>query len=614
MGNDAQDSNLYSRVVAWIQNAARSPRDRIPRIEQKQIHVEGAQFMPKGKSRPSTKGTPPVVQNMSSHEKQRKRGLLGFLHSAQEGLSDTKGLVPHSDATSRKANPAEMSNSMPRRKLLMQPFNMLYDFFGQRQRIRRAQGPVIFYSDEIPLPHHNFGDAGGLRKFFNIRLAKTIRAPDKNISHKSNLRIAMGNRGIENAAALDALGEALKRLSESAELDVDATHPVIQLLAKRKLDKSSSPGTRKDGCKLGLVVEGGGMRGSVSAGMLRGLSKLGLLNCFDAVYGSSAGALNASYFLTGQVEGVDIYTDHIANKSFINVNRLPSLRRTAAYGSIDEAREAFQYVPVLNLDFLLNHVMRHSVPLDFEGVLKSPVPLKIVSTSLDANRSVLLENFQSTRDLQMCLWSSACVPGLAGPPVHHRGHRLVDAAVFEAIPYKAAVADDCTHILALLTRRLERHEGGPLSAFSDRILRKIILSPRYMEKAWGQVDKKRKHRPRDKHVLQTARYLPFLEAWSRPPYIYPLEPPEECDVIGPLCIEVPALRKAIEMSEEKAMRIVSRGMDLVGYEPSLRTKFLWVAKRLLVDRQTNAGKTSCKQAAHTVADGDILGSHDSPTA
>jgi len=46
-----------------------------------------------------------------------------------------------------------------------------------------------------------------------------------------------------------------------------------------------------------LVVEGGGMRGSVSAGMLRGLSKLGLLNCFDAVYGSSAGGRTERFVL-----------------------------------------------------------------------------------------------------------------------------------------------------------------------------------------------------------------------------------------------------------------------------------------------------------------------------
>ena len=40
------------------------------------------------------------------------------------------------------------------------------------------------------------------------------------------------------------------------------------------------------------------------------------------MYGSSAGAINATYFLSGQREGVNIYTDEIACKEFIDLGRL----------------------------------------------------------------------------------------------------------------------------------------------------------------------------------------------------------------------------------------------------------------------------------------------------
>lgn len=43
---------------------------------------------------------------------------------------------------------------------------------------------------------------------------------------------------------------------------------------------------------------------------------------FDAVYGSSAGAINATYFLSGQRDGVNIYTEEIANEQFIDLRRL----------------------------------------------------------------------------------------------------------------------------------------------------------------------------------------------------------------------------------------------------------------------------------------------------
>ena len=48
---------------------------------------------------------------------------------------------------------------------------------------------------------------------------------------------------------------------------------------------------------------------------------------FDAVYGSSAGAINATYFLSGQRDGVKIYTEEIANKDFIDMGRLINLSR-----------------------------------------------------------------------------------------------------------------------------------------------------------------------------------------------------------------------------------------------------------------------------------------------
>ncbi len=61
-------------------------------------------------------------------------------------------------------------------------------------------------------------------------------------------------------------------------------HPVLRLLLSR-LQDGSTPNSRGDKFKLGLVVEGGGMRGIVTGAMLMGLQDMGLVNVFDAVYG-----------------------------------------------------------------------------------------------------------------------------------------------------------------------------------------------------------------------------------------------------------------------------------------------------------------------------------------
>src|ERR1700761_7136456 len=70
-------------------------------------------------------------------------------------------------------------------------------------------------------------------------------------------------------------------------------HEVLRLIRERARS-GSQPGQRTDGNRIALSIEGGGMRGTVSAGMALALFERGLVNSFDAVYGSSAGALSGA--------------------------------------------------------------------------------------------------------------------------------------------------------------------------------------------------------------------------------------------------------------------------------------------------------------------------------
>ncbi|CAN0533353.1 unnamed protein product, partial [Ectocarpus sp. 8 AP-2014] len=53
-----------------------------------------------------------------------------------------------------------------------------------------------------------------------------------------------------------------------------------------------------DGRRIGLAIEGGGMRGCVAAGMASCLHFLGMADSFDCVYGASAGSLIGKMSLT----------------------------------------------------------------------------------------------------------------------------------------------------------------------------------------------------------------------------------------------------------------------------------------------------------------------------
>ena len=78
-----------------------------------------------------------------------------------------------------------------------------------------------------------------------------------------------------------------------------AAHEVARALAAR-VRAGSQPGARRDGLRIALAIEGGGMRGVISAGMALALAELGLVPAFDAVYGSSAGAITGAWLRAGR--------------------------------------------------------------------------------------------------------------------------------------------------------------------------------------------------------------------------------------------------------------------------------------------------------------------------
>ena len=177
------------------------------------------------------------------------------------------------------------------------------------------------------------------------------------------------------------------------------------------------------------------MRGVISAGMVSGLEDLGLTTAFDAVYGSSAGAINAAYFLAGQASvGTTIYFEDINRRRFIS--RLwPFMDR-----------------PMMNLTFLIEDVMTHRKPLDADRVIASPSPLSVLATDVISGSAKVLNGFTGRDDLLSALRASSTMPIIAGGPWVHRNRRYLDASLSEPIPVRAAEDAGATHVLVLLTR------------------------------------------------------------------------------------------------------------------------------------------------------------------
>lgn len=245
--------------------------------------------------------------------------------------------------------------------------------------------------------------------------------------------------------------------ARSAMTEDQRAHPVVAAILRRR-DEGSRPGRRSDGRRIALVIEGGGMRGVVSAGMTAAIEQLGLTDAFDEVHGASAGAFNAAFLIAGQAGYLTALYPHGFGDP-----RFASLRRVLRGGAL------------LDMDFVVDEVWRRQRPLRIERVLASPIELHCTATDADRAEVVDLADLRDEEAVRCALRASARLPWLAGPPVSFRGRRLLDATLAESIPVQAA-RRSATDLLVLQTRpRDMRHDGLShlVARLTDRYLRRI---------------------------------------------------------------------------------------------------------------------------------------------
>ena len=222
------------------------------------------------------------------------------------------------------------------------------------------------------------------------------------------------------------------------------TDTVLQLLRDRK-QQGSTPGNRRDDARLVLLIEGGSSRGAYSSGMTIAIEQLGLLPMFDAVYGSSAGALNGAWLLCGRADA----TKHAWWD--------PTIMRTTI-----SPKRILRGRPVVDTRFLVHTVYTTIMPMGFQEILDNPVEFHPIATDADTGEPTdLHRHVRDQASLQAALRASTAMPLLAGPPIEIDGRRYVDAGVSESVPIRTALAQGATHIVALRTKRTDEVTTPP---------------------------------------------------------------------------------------------------------------------------------------------------------
>lgn len=302
------------------------------------------------------------------------------------------------------------------------------------------------------------------------------------------------------------------------------THPVVSALTAR------AAGPRADGHRLALVVEGGGMRGVVSAAMTAAIEELGLTGCFDLVAGTSAGALNAAALLAGVADGCTReYAEGFAGREFINPARLLLGR------------------PAVDVEFTLDY---SSAALDagrHARAVDSAVELHCVATDVATAAPADLTGMSTLDELRGALLATSRLPWVGGQPVEFRGRRWLDGGLTEPVPVPTALAAGATHLLVLLTRALGV-VPPPGGGFADRIVERRLraLNPALVAE----------YRARNARVQRMLRSLAAAGS-SGPPYVLVVAPDRAAPEPSRLERDRGVLRAAAEHARSRTLELLS---------------------------------------------------------
>ena len=262
---------------------------------------------------------------------------------------------------------------------------------------------------------------------------------------------------------------------------------VLQLLKKR-MNSGYRPGVDDDGNRIGLIVEGGGMRGVISCAYLDAMYQLGYGNCFDAIYGNSAGAINSAYFIAGNISiGHSIYYENLIGKLFIRVSKWPE---------------------IMNIHYLFNKWITTGKPVSGEFVVASKIDFYISATDIDNVCGLYFYNHDLTAEqVMLAIKASASAPLFTTNCEIVNSIKCNDGMMYGAIPYNKAIEDNCTHIVSALTAQVGFRKNPK---FWKLCIEKMMLMPFYSEKYVQEYNKRdRCYNDALDHIFTTSK-IPSL--------------------------------------------------------------------------------------------------------
>lgn len=279
----------------------------------------------------------------------------------------------------------------------------------------------------------------------------------------------------------------------------------------------------------GLVLEGGGMKGMYTAGVLEYFMERDLY--FKNCYGVSAGACHLCNYISKQKKrSYHVGLDYLNDRNYCSAYSLLTT------GDLFNARMCYDTIP------------NKLVPYDYRSAAKYEGNAWAVVTNIRTGEAEYMPMREMHRDI-VAVRASASLP-LVSRNVKIGSEYYLDGGIADAVPIRRSVADGNTRNVVILTK-----EVGYVRKQASPAMRNMIrLRYAKFPKVYGLVS--------DRHVRynETLRFLDEEERAGRAFVIRPQEPNE----IGRVEKDRRKLEVLYQQGYHDAKKCYDRLMEFIG--------------------------------------------------
>lgn len=220
--------------------------------------------------------------------------------------------------------------------------------------------------------------------------------------------------------------------------------------------------------KVGLVLEGGGTRGYYSAGVMDAFLKADIM--FPYVIGVSAGAGNATSFISGQIgrnkQMIEHFITHKRYVSFTNYMKNKS---------------------VFGMDFIFGEIPQKHCFFDWDMLKKSKTRFLTGAFDCEKGETVWFEKEDLRTGLGILI--ASCSLPFFSPMVKYKKKILLDGGILHPIPIEKSIEDGNEFHVIILTQNEGYQKKGKKYAFFEfyyRMYPKLVETMKIRHEIYNQ--------------------------------------------------------------------------------------------------------------------------------